>query len=136
MDHFFRHIDAEIDGRHYVILLKRFFIDKDMKVNCIFGKVQFYSSLDGQINEDDETKSKIITDEGKKKATPKIIHYPKSCKAQNEKMIRVSNTNQKVVVYNPKMQGNIEYGNVDNLSEEIVKLFIDFVNCVQSKTNS
>ena len=142
---FFRTITVkkdEKDKRCYVILLKRFYIDKDNKVNCIFGKVQFYSSLygnirlngrnikfNGNINEDDTAKPKVRI--GEEEAYPKIIHYPKSYKAQNEKMIRCSDTKQKVVVYNPKIQGNIVNGSIDSLSKEILERFYDFVNCVE-----
>ncbi len=130
---FFRTITLKKDNRYYVILLKRFYIDKANKVNCIFGNLQFYSSLNGGINEDDKTKSKIAIGEENKYAYPKIIHYPKSYKDQNEKMIRISDTNQKVVVYNPKIRGTIANGSINEISKDTVKLFIEFVNYVESK---
>ncbi len=143
INNFFRTLTVEKDKRFYVILLKRFYIDEDNKVNCIFGKVQFYSSLNGKINEDDiaksnedKAKSKVSIGDGEEEAYPKIIHYPKSYKAQNEKMIRCSDTKQKVVVYNPKIQGNIVNGSIDSLSKDIVEQFNAFVNCVEKNINS
>ena len=48
-------------------------------------------------------------------------------------MIRISDTNQKVVVYNPKIRGTIVNGSINEISKDTVKLFIEFVNYVESK---
>lgn len=105
LNHFFRYIQVMIEGRCYVALCKRFYIDKSNCVNCIYGEIQFYSSKNGQPNEAEADNSDKW-----------VIHYPRSYKGQNEKMIRISDTKNKVNMYNP-----VGFQSFVNLSEDLDK---------------
>ena len=112
LNSFYRYLAIEKDGRNYMILLKRFYIDKDKKVNCKYGEVQFWSSKNNKYNEQiKEYESDIATYTYKsigyietlnKKLKKLQVHYPESYRGQNEKMIELSDTDNKVNMYNPK----------------------------------
>ena len=91
---FYKHILLYDGQRYYTINFMRWYIDKERKVNCRFGEIQF-----------DTTKNKVqrVNTANTEKD---IIRYPKSYIGQSEKMIRLDGEDQ-VCIYNPKDVGNI-----------------------------
>lgn len=147
LNHFFRYVQIKIEKRTYMILFKRFYIDKDNRVNCRFGDVQFYTSLDanGNVNEFAKT---IIEDiptytyrnrrlnENRTSLNKLLIHYPSSFRGQNEKMIRLSNTDNCVNVYNPKGIKNVFCDsnlNVEQYAAQIADSFVQYIECIDKK---
>lgn len=142
MNMFFKYIQIEKDGRYYVILLKRFFIDTDNSVNCKFGEVQFFSSKGKNINEFDPSGKaehistfvyykKKLSERENSEVEHILVHYPRSYKGQNEKMIRLSDTKNKVNMYNPKdLTLNWESADFDasQCTDSIAKRFDQYIS--------
>ena len=144
----FWYLQVQKDNRYYILLLKRFFIDKNNKVNCIFGEVQFYSSLNGKVNEHCKDEGRIgVTvyaaneEQGNIKSIPKIkVHYPKSYIGQNEKMIKLSETDNKVNVYNPKglpqLPDASDPESVKNYTNQIADAFNRYIQKIEAVSNN
>lgn len=146
----FWYLQVKKDNRYFILLLKRFFIDKNNKVNCIFGEVQFYSSLNGKVNEHCKEEGKIdvtvyAANEKKEniKSIPKIkVHYPKSYIGQNEKMIRLSETDNKVNVYNPKglpqlpSASALNSDDIKNYTNQIADAFNQYIQEIEAIPNN
>ena len=101
---FFRCIPIYKTGRYYTINFMRFYLDNECKVNCIFDRVQFDSSKNGNVNSESE------------------INYPKTYKGQNEKMIRLSEKG--ACVYNPRQYEGVK---------ELVDSFVKFIKKVDDE---
>ena len=130
---FYKYISIYDGQRYYTINFMRWYIDKENKVNCRFGEIQF----DTTINK----KRRVNTAQFKEKDRGKdIIRYPKSYKGQSEKMIRLDGEDQ-VCVYNPKGIGNIWKIQEEAKKEEqkayndVVENFIEFIKKVRGEGN-
>lgn len=142
LNNFFRFLEIKKDDRYYMILLKRFYIDKKKKVNCRFGEVQFWSSKNNKYNEQiEECENDISTytykSNGYEETLENIkklqVHYPKSYRGQNEKMIRFSNTPNQVNMYNPKGIKSISStnGEIESYADNILKAFKQYVSEIE-----
>lgn len=125
LNHFFRYLEVIKGERHYLVLFKRFYIDESNCVNCIYGEIQFYSTLDKEGNPNEKSSDKWI------------IYYPKSYKGQNEKMIRLSKTDNSVNMYNPKgfqsFSDLSEDANLEKYAESVAESFKNYIEQIENK---
>lgn len=124
-NHFYRHI-AICDGqRWYTINFMRWYIDKENKVNCRFGEIQF----DTTMNDD----RRVNTAQDKEKDNKDIIRYPKSYRGQSEKMIRLDGEDQ-VCIYNPTDVGDIWHIQKKEVyANNVVESFVRFIEKVRGE---
>lgn len=140
LNNFFRFVEIKKDDRYYMILLKRFYIDEDKKVNCRFGEVQFWSSNKNKYNEQiEECESDISTytyrsEEYKEELNEELkkiqVHYPEL----NENMIMISDTDCKVSMYNPegiKSVTDITWDEIESYADNILKAFNQYVSEIE-----
>ena len=148
LNRFFCYLQIKKNERYYTIFLKRFFVDKDNKVNCIYGDVQLISSTkkgpEELVNEFYGDAQKINTYSNAKKkegyncktenVRKILVNYPKSYQGQNEKMIRLSGVNS-VNVYNPEGICNIkDVSDKEQYVNKLLKIFNDYIRLVEKGT--
>ena len=111
---FYKYIRVWVGQRNYTINFMRWYIDKDKKVNCRFGEIQFDTTIDidGRVN--------IKKDNEKTK-----INYPNAYINQSEKMIRLNE--DQVCIYNPTDVGNIWKIQKEEAYDNVVEKFENFI---------
>ena len=112
---YFRFVSIFKGGIYYSINFKRFYIDTENKVNCIFGEYQF-----------DATDDLYVNKKGKGEGKKDFIVYPHSFKGQNEKMIKIDKVGTGFTcMYNPK---GLEFTNKKDAIEQVMDAFMDFAD--------
>lgn len=129
INQFFRYIRVKQNDRNYTINFQRFYIDKENKVNTIYGLFQFVASPDKKWNEKDNSNDSHPLNEQEKI----ILNYPHSYKGQNKKMIRFSPEGR--CIYNPSGVGDIwtlkaEIDNPKKKGSQMTALVSQFLNFI------
>ena len=123
VDHgYYRYISISDGQRCYTINFMRWYVDKEKKVNCRFGEIQFETTknINMCVNTARYKKTKAKEKD--------IIRYPESYIGQSEKMIRLDGEDQ-VCVYNPK-----DVGDIWEIAEgKVVDEFVKFIEKIRER---
>lgn len=123
---FYKYISVYDGQRFYTINFMRWYIDKENKVNCRFGEIQF----DTTMNEKKRVNTARLSEKDKKQKD--IIRYPESYKHQSEKVIRLDGECQ-ACIYDPKDVGDIWQIKKESCYDEVVEKFAEFIEEVKKQ---
>ena len=122
---FYKYISIYEGQRWYTINFMRWYIDKENKVNCRFGEIQFDTTMNKE--------KRVNTAQFERKGKKDIIRYPKSYRGQSEKMIRLDGEDQ-VCIYNPTDVDDIWHIQKKEVyANNVVESFVKFIEKVKGE---